>query len=201
MSYTRFRECGLAARGLAVMDGPEETPRVIVNETGRLSQEGEEITVPAAVLNALSPAVTGAALRFMSIDMGPDSFSDDSEVKTGITLPAKAIVKNVFVDVVTKEDTASTKTIDVGTDSGDGGDADGYLSGVSVAAEGIVKGTLADGAVTLGELLYTETATSDNPVPEPDVTMGGKEITVTAGDAGGFTEAVFNVVIEYIEIA
>lgn len=63
------------------------------------------------------------------------------ETDTGIDLPTKGVVLDVFVDVTTKEDTQATKTIDVGLKSTEvGGDADGFLDGVSVAAAGVIRG-------------------------------------------------------------
>jgi hypothetical protein len=172
-----------------------------VESGGVFKLAGTQVNASAAELNELDLSAVGAVSKIKVINMVAASFEDNSEVGTGWSLPASAIVKDVFVNVNTAESTASTKTIDVGTDSTDSGDADGYLAGVSVAATGLVKGTLAYSAVTLGALLKTNTGDGSAPVPDPDISMGGKEITVTAGDSGGFTEADFDIIIEYIEVA
>jgi hypothetical protein len=79
-----------------------------------------------------------------------------TEKKTGVKLPAGVLVR----DCVIKCDTAvASSTIDVGTDSGDSGDADGFADGVSCATAGLVNWNLVDDATTkttLGALL-TET--------------------------------------------
>ncbi|MEM2849057.1 MAG: hypothetical protein QXI36_02135 [Candidatus Bathyarchaeia archaeon] len=57
---------------------------------------------------------------------------------TGIDLPAKAAILEALVDVTTAD---SGITIDVGLKSTEsGGDADGFLDGVSVASTGLKKG-------------------------------------------------------------
>jgi len=84
----------------------------------------------------------------------PISNRGASEVDTGWDLPAKAVVVDCYVDIRTLEATGSTKTIDVGLLSSEtGGDADGFLDGVSTASARIVQGTLAAGTITRGALL------------------------------------------------
>jgi len=57
---------------------------------------------------------------------------------TGINLPAKALVREVLLDVRTAEATGGTKTVDVGLlASESGGDEDGFIDGISVSATGI----------------------------------------------------------------
>ena len=108
-----------------------------------------------------------------------------TETDTGFNEPANALVTTAAVRISTVD---AAITIDVGTDSGDSGDADGFLDGVSTAALGVVPGTLADGAATLGVLLSTDESAGDL-VPEPHVS-GGKSITYTlltaADTAEGF---------------
>jgi hypothetical protein len=84
----------------------------------------------------------------------PISNRGASEVDTGFDLPAKAVVLDVWVDVRTLEATGTTKTIDVGLLSSEtGGDADGFLDGVSTASALSAAGTLAGGTLTRGALL------------------------------------------------
>ena len=147
-------------------------------------------------------SVVGVASKFMKINMTASDFSDDSEVDTNVELPDSSIVKRVFLNVNTAESTASTKTIDVGTDN----DSDGFLVGASVASTGLVAGAVdltdVDSAgTTIGELLLETNTTNDTAVNILDTTSGGDSITVTADDAGGFDEADFDIIIEYIEVA
>lgn len=123
-----------------------------------------------------------------------------AEQKSGVDLPDKAVVLNVYVDVTTAEATGGTKTIDVGTDGDGSNDPDGWIDGVSVANLGLVKGTLAHGAVTLGALLKTNTGDGSAPVPDPDIASGGEEVTYTFG-SNDFEELEGNIIIHYIEVA
>lgn len=110
-----------------------------------------------------------------------------TEGDTGFTEPADAIIGPFpFVNVLTLDD---TETLDVGTDSGDSGDADGFIDGVSVATAGVVKATRANSGDTMGELLTVQdSANSGDKAPEGHVS-GEKAITVTFSD-GSDTAAV-----------
>jgi len=133
----------------------------------------------------------------------PMGFADGTaEVITDKVFPAKAIVKSVYMDVITAEATGATKTLNAGTDSTSSGDADGFLVGVSVAAIGLVKGTLVDGGVTLGALLFVESGTGADVAnaPEADITSGGKAVSWTPGSAD-WAEFKGNLIVEYEEIS
>ena len=179
---------------LVVADGGEFD----IKTGGAFKIAGTEVTVSAAELNALDISEVGAISKVQKIRITAPA--DGNETSTGTTLPAKAVVKNVFVDVITAEATGTTKTIDVGTDSSDGGDADGYLAGISVVGTGLVKGTLLNSGQTLGALLTVDEDGSGALVQEIDIASGGKEITFTAGSAN-FDELVADIYIEYIEVA
>jgi hypothetical protein len=172
-----------------------------LNVSGTFQKDGTEITSTAAELNELDISVVGAVSKIKKINMTASDFSDNSEIDTGWDLPSTAVIKNVFINVNTAESTATTKTINIGTDGSGSNDPDGFLAGVSIASTGLVKGTLASGGQTLGALLYVDEDGAGALVPEIDKTSGGESITVTAGDASGFTEADFDIFIEYIEIA
>lgn len=178
---------------LIVADGGE----LDIESGGVLKIAGVEITASATELNALDISTVGAISKVQKIRITAPA--DGNETSTSVTLPAKAVVKNVFLNVVTAEATGTTKTINVGTDSTDSGDADGYLAGVSVASIGLVKGTLLNSGQTLGALLTTDEGGTGELVPEIDIASGGKEITFTAGSAN-FDELVADIYIEYIEV-
>ena len=125
----------------------------------------------------------------------PDVHEDASTVDTTFEFPAKAIVKEVYLDVTTEEVTATTEQLNVGVT----GNNDGFLDSVDVSSDGLVKGTLADGAITLGDLLFTHTDTASNPVHEPDITSGGKKVNVTPAGAD-FEELKGNIIIIYLEV-
>lgn len=122
----------------------------------------------------------------MVIPFDHADFAAATEVDTGFDEPANAIMlPNPGLRVV---DVDATETIDVGTDSGDSGDADGFLDGLSVATAGVVKGTLADGAATIGALLRVDESAGDL-VPEGHASTG-KSITATLS-AGSDTASGF----------
>jgi len=162
-----------------------------------LKVKGSEITATPAELNELDVSTAGAVRKIGKIAITAPE--DNSEQSTGFVLPDKAIVHDVFLDVTTAEVTGTTKTINVGTDSTDSGDADGYLAGVSVSTTGLKKGTVANSAVTVGDLLLTDLDGASN-VKEDDIASGGKEITFTAGSTD-FAELVANIFIVYTEVA
>jgi len=75
-------------------------------------------------------------LKTLMIPFGPNT----SETDTGVDLPSNAVVLDVFV-LVTQADAGIT--LDVGLLSTEtGGDADGFLSGVSLANTGLVGGSV-----------------------------------------------------------
>lgn len=63
-----------------------------------------------------------------------------SEQDTALDLPTSGFVVDAWVDVDTAEATGATKTLDVGLLSSEsGGDLDGFIDGLSVAAAGLVR--------------------------------------------------------------
>ena len=117
-----------------------------------------------------------------------------SETVTGFTLPASAIVKDVFLNVITVD---ATETVDVGT-TGTSNDPNGYLAAASLATAGLVYGSLADGAVTRGDLLFEITEATTAAARMPDITAGGDPVSYTC--SAGSDTAVFDIVIEYVEV-
>jgi hypothetical protein len=101
----------------------------------------------------------------------------DGETATGFVEPTNGLIlPNPVVTVATAD---AGITVDVGTISTDSGDADGFMDGVSVAATGLAKASLANGAVTLGALLKAQdSANAGDAVPEGHV-GAGKAITYT----------------------
>ena len=135
-----------------------------------------------------------ATTKFLSKTAVIRCDAQTSETQTNFTLPDSAIVKNVFINVITVD---ATETVDVGT-QGTSNDPDGFLEGVSLATAGIVRGSLADGAVTLGALLFEITEATTAAARNDDVTAGGDPISYTC--SAGSDTAVFDIVIEYVEI-
>lgn len=61
-----------------------------------------------------------------------------TEIDTGFDLPANALLVDAWINCRTAEATGATKTIDLGLLSSEsGGDADGFMDGLSVAATGM----------------------------------------------------------------
>jgi len=115
---------------------------------------------------------------------------------TAVVIPAGSIIKNVWLDIETAEDTGTTKTVDVGIS---GGDEDGFLDGVSVAATGTVKGTLLNTGQTKGVLLTVDGDGAGALVPEEYVCSAATTICYTLG-SDNFAELVGNVIVEWVYI-
>jgi hypothetical protein len=132
---------------------------------------------------------------------------------TLFTLPAKFMVQDVFVDVITAEATGGTKTIDVGT-AGTSNDPDGFIDGASVAGIAKVRGqaTVTTGSaetyysantrgVLLSDYLAGGNAGDNFGVyrEKPDFTAGGDPVTASPGSAD-FEELVADVYVIGLEI-
>ena len=135
-----------------------------------------------------------AATKFINRTAVIRCDAQTTETQTGFTLPDSAIVKDVYLNVITVD---ATETADVGT-QGTSNDPNGYLAAVSLATAGIVRGSLADGAVTLGALLFEITEATTAAARNYDVTAGGDPISYTC--SAGSDTAVFDIVIEYVEV-
>lgn len=122
-----------------------------------------------------------------------------SEQDSGFALPAKSIVKNVWVDVTAAEATGATKTLDVGTDGSGSNDPNGFLAALDVSGTGVLKGTLLSSGQTLGALLSTDEGGTGELVPEPDVASGGESVTFTAGSAD-WVEFRGTIYVEYVDL-
>jgi len=118
-----------------------------------------------------------------------------TETDSGIVLPAKAVVTDVWIDVITVD---ATETVAVGTDSTDSGDANGYLTAASLATAGLVRPIMTNGALTRGALLVDDEDGAGALVPVCDVASGGKKVTVTT--SAGTDTAVFDVYVAYYEV-
>ena len=179
-------------------------------------------TVTTDEINLLDLSAVGALVKIKKIHV---TASDGTEQDSTFDLPAHAIVLDAFVNVTTAESTGTTKTLDVGLLSSEsGGDADGFLDGVSTAATGLVRGALSITktvgtnetyisavANTFGALLQevvyelgTDTAgdtgfctvTGKKHLSD---SVTAKSVSYTAGSAQ--TEFVGDIFIVYIELA
>ncbi len=111
----------------------------------------------------------------------PFSIADtaaNTETNTGFIVPSKGgVLPDAAIEVLTVD---SGMTIDAGTLASDSGDADGFIDGASLTTSGIVKASLANGAVTKGALLKVQdSANAGDAAPEMNVSMQGKTITYT----------------------
>jgi hypothetical protein len=102
----------------------------------------EGVTVTTDELNLLDLSVVGGLAKVKKLPITANF--DNTEQDTGWDLPAKALVLDVWVDVTTAD---AGETLDVGLKAGEsGGDADGFLDGISVNATGIQRpGVALDG--------------------------------------------------------
>lgn len=114
--------------------------------------------------------------KCIKISLDHSQFADTSEVVIHEPLP-RCLVEKVIIDVKTKENTGSTKTIDIGTATADSGDPNGFIAAASVAAVAAIKGA--------GALVGKICPASDR-------------IVATAPNA--FSEFVADVYIFYVEV-
>ncbi|GMW01474.1 MAG: hypothetical protein AMXMBFR84_26110 [Candidatus Hydrogenedentota bacterium] len=177
-------------------------------------------TITTAELNELDLSVVGAQtkLKRIAISTTPTGSAQD----TGWDLPTKGVVLDVWVDVTTVEATGGTKTLDVGLLAGEaGGDADGFLDGISVATTaGVRKGnavattgsnntylgaasTHTIGALLTGLLIAGEDTAAGGDgvlVPRPHILNGtAKSVVYTAGsnDWAEFRGAIYILYVEF----
>lgn len=113
------------------------------------------------------------------IPFSTDDTTAAAETDTGFDLPLyAAVLPHVTVRVTTVD---ATKTIDVGLLSSEtAGDADGFLVTASVATAGLVKGTVANGANTMGALFEVQdSANAGDLTHEAHVVTGSNARSVT----------------------
>jgi len=178
---------------------------------------GTAVTSTAAEINQVADlSARGALVRCATASIS--SAPTGSEQDAGIDLPAKAVVLDVLVDVTAAEVTGGTKTMNVGLLSSEsGGDADGFLVGVSCASTGLKRGvaTVTAGgsetyfsATTRGALLGSFVAGSDSAGdvgtvyerPHLSDSVTAKSISYTAGDSD-WVEFRGTIVVLYVEVA
>ncbi len=170
---------------------------------GTLSIGGTTVTATADELNGIDISAVGALAKVKKIAIS--AAPTGSEQDTTWDLPAKSVVLNVFVDVTTAEVTGTTKTLDVGLLSSEsGGDADGFIDGVSVAATGLKLASLVSGSVTRGVLLKetvtgSGSATHSSPVPYASTANTAKSVSYTSG-SNNFAEFRGAIYIVYVEL-
>jgi len=117
-----------------------------------------------------------------------------AETQTEFTLPTNAIVKDVYLNVITVD---ATETVDVGT-MGTSNDPNGFLAAASLATAGLVRPSLLSTAQTRGALLTDDEGGTGELVPSVDITAGGDPISYTC--SAGSDTAVFDIIIEYVEV-
>lgn len=159
--------------------------------------------------------VDGLSLKHKKIPVS--TLASSSEKDGGWDLPADAVVLDVFVNVKTAEATGTTKTLDVGLLSSEsGGDADGFLDGVTVATTGIKRGvaTVTVGgtetyfaSTTRGALFGTFLAGANvagdvgTLYERPHIagSVTAKSVSYTAG-SNDFAELVADIHVLYLEV-
>ncbi|RLE21805.1 MAG: hypothetical protein DRJ50_08630, partial [Actinobacteria bacterium] len=142
------------------------------------SAAGDEIAVlwdPAP----MAAAAYGVKTMKVRVAAASGGFAGET---TLFTLPAKAVVQTVYVDVITAEATGTTKTMDVGT-AGTSNDPDGYLDGIDVSGTGQFRPVYTNAAVTAGVLLSDDEDGSGALVPTHDETSGGDPVTASPAAA------------------
>jgi len=164
-------------------------------EFGKVQGALSGLNATPTELNGLDLSAVGAASKIKKVAL--PIVAATTETDTTLILPAKSIIKNAFLLVATPEATGGTKTITLGIKAVD---ADGLLKATSVAAAGLLTGTLLNTGQTLGALLCQDESGAGVLVPEPYVCAAAATITYSLG-SNDFEELVAYAIIEYIEIA
>ena len=112
---------------------------------------------------------------------------------TTIVLPIGTVIEAIYLEVGTAEVTGTTKQVDIGVS---GGDEDGLLDGVSVAATGVVQGTLLNSGQTLGALMSVDEDGAGALVPQPYVCAAETTIAYSLA-AADYEEMVARVIVKY----
>ncbi len=140
---------------------------------------GGQFVVRKAVVPGSEPDIAvdvSVINQTMVIPFSIDDTTAATETDTGFVEPDKSIIlPTPFVDILTLD---ATESMDVGTDSTDSGDADGFLDVILTSAVGLVAGQAPNAAVTLGGLLTTDEDGAGALIPSAHV-GAGKAITYT----------------------
>lgn len=121
----------------------------------------------------------GVKHQCMVIPFDQADFSAATEKDSGFDEPksGKALMLPHPAIRVTTVD--ATETMEVGTDSADSGDADGFLDAIDLATAALVQGLILNGANTMGALFERQdSANAGDLVPAAHVSAG-KSITYT----------------------
>jgi len=132
------------------------------------------------------------SIKRIRINAAPDGNIQN----TGFTLPSKAVVLDVFLDVRVAEVAGAAKTLDVGRTS----DPNGYMAAVDVSTTGLKKATLDNAGQTRGDLLVVDEDGAGTLVPEADVDGGGETIQYQAGSLGDWVQFRGDIYILYANL-
>lgn len=162
------------------------------------------VASPGLVRGVLSPARTrgdllmmgsGGVAQIKHAEAALPIVEDTDAHDTALVIPIGSIILRAWLVVATKEDTGTTKTVNVGIK---GGAADGLIKGASVAAAGTIKGTLVSTGQTAGTNLSVDESGTGVLVPEPYICEADVTVNYTLGSAD-FEEMDAKVVVEYVE--
>ena len=178
------------------------------------SAAGDEI----AMLIVITPRDVAAALGYgyrvvkTRVAAASSGFAAETDL---FTLPAKCIVLDAWVDIITAEATGSTKTVDVGT-STVSNDPDGFVDGLVVDTTGVIVpvATFTTGSQitffassTYGDLLApvqvagADDADDSGAYLEAKMDKTSVAAVVSASPAGSdFAELVADVYVAFIEL-
>lgn len=164
----------------------------------------------AIFLNATVPGLTKVEVDTQKMDQRlviALPFNDDSVADTGFDLPANMLLKECYLHVITTD----AETLDVGILAGEaGGDEDGFLAAISVAAAGIIRPIVVTNGSSEayvssfkgGVLMYdgrvgTDTATDNGLAGTKSyITDGTAKSIVHTGSAGSDTFVGY-LILEY----
>lgn len=137
-------------------DAPMHLSATLANGDVPYWNDTSKLWLPSSVLGALLAAGVAVGSTASELDQAADlsavgmllrckklsisSAPSGAEQDTGYDLIAKGLLLDVLLDVTAAEVTGGTKTLNVGLLSSEsGGDADGFVAGLSVASTGLKR--------------------------------------------------------------
>jgi hypothetical protein len=147
------------------------------------SAAGDEIAMLIVIAPRDVAAATGTGYRIVKTRVAAASSGFAAETDL-FTLPAKCIVVDAWVDIITAEATGSSKLVDIGT-STVSNDPNGFVEGLSVAATGVIVPVA---AFTTGSQITFFASSTYGALLAPVQVAGADD----ADDSGAYLEAKFD---------
>ncbi|MRR49368.1 MAG: hypothetical protein EG825_00395 [Rhodocyclaceae bacterium] len=160
---------------------------------------GGQFVVKTGVIGTVDIGVdTSIRNQVAKIPFSATDSTAATEKDTGYDLPLYSMVLPTPAILVTTID--ATETINIGLLSSEtAGDADGFIAAASVGTAGLVNGTLANGANTMGALFEVQdSANAGDLAPSAHVVTGSNATSITYTLTTGSDTAEGFIILPYV---